>query len=102
MHVAVTFGDAGTALEHACAVDLNRLAVPERRACLCIDTARVLIQRDRYEEACHMLTAAQELAPEELASRPPVRAMVGDMVRRAPRSAQPSVRALAAHVCADQ
>lgn len=101
MHVAVTLGDAGTALEYARAVDLNRLAVTERRACLYIDAARALVQWERYAEACHMLTAVQELAPEELMSRPSVRAMVDDLVRRAPRSAQPGVRALAAHISVD-
>ncbi len=102
VHVAVTLGDAGTALEHARAIDLNRLAVTERRACHCIDAARALVQWDRYAEACHMLTAAQQLAPEELMARPSVRAMVGDMMRRAPRSAQPGMRALAARVGVDQ
>ena len=102
VHVAVTLGDAGTALEHARAIDLNSLAVMERRACLCIDAARALVQWDRYAEACHMLTAAQRLAPEELMSRPSVRAMVGDIVRRAPRSAQPRARALAARVSVDR
>jgi transcriptional regulator with XRE-family HTH domain len=101
VHVAVTLGDAGTALEHARAVDLNKLAVTERRACLYIDAARALVQWGRYAEACHMLTAAQQLAPEELTSRPSVRAMVGDMVRRAPRSAQPAARALAIRVSAN-
>jgi hypothetical protein len=102
VHVAVTLGDAGTALEHARSVDLNSLAVTERRACLCIDAARALVQWDRYAEACHMLTAAQQLAPEELISRPSVRTMVGEIVRRAPRSAQPRARALAARVSVDQ
>lgn len=102
VHVAVTLGDAGTALEHARAVDMNRLAVTERRACLCIDAARALVQWDRYAEACHMLTAVQQLAPEELLSRPSVRAMVSDIVRRAPRSAQTGVRALAARVSVDR
>jgi hypothetical protein len=77
---------------------LLRLAVTERRACLYIDAARALVQWDRYAEACHMLTAAQRLAPEELTSRPSVRAIIGDIVRRAPRSAQPIARALAAGV----
>ena len=102
VHVAVTLGDAGVALEHARAVDLNRLAVTERRACLCIDAARALVQWDRYAEACHMLTAVQQLAPEELMARPLVCAMVADIVRRAPRSAQPAARALAARVGVDR
>jgi hypothetical protein len=95
-------GTPAPRFEHARAVDLKRLAVTERRACLCIDAARALVQWDRYAEACHVLTAAQQLAPEELMSRPSVRAMVGDIVRRAPRSAQPGARALAARVSVDR
>lgn len=98
VNVSVTLGDAGTALDYARAVDPARLAVTERRACLYIDAARALVQWDKYAEACHTLTAAEQLAPEELTSRPSVRTMVGDMVRQAPRSAQPGVRALAARV----
>jgi hypothetical protein len=102
VHVAVTLGDAGTALEHARAVDLDSLAVMERRACLCIDAARALVQWDRYAEACHMLATVQRLAPEELVSRPSVRALVGEIARRAPRSAQPGVRSLVAQVGLDR
>ena len=101
VHVAVTLGDAGTALERARAIDLSKLAVTERRARLYIDAARALVQWDRYAEACNMLTAAHQLAPEELVSRPSVRVMVGDIVRHAPRSAQSGARALAARVSVD-
>jgi hypothetical protein len=102
VNVAVTLGDAGTALEHARAIDPNRLATTERRVCLCVDAARALIQWDKYAQACQMLAAAEQLGPEELTSRPSVRAMVGEMARSAPRSAQPDVRALAARVGADR
>lgn len=102
VHVAVTLGDAGAALAHAQSIDPNRLAITERRTSLYIDLARALVQWDRYAEACRMLLAAERLAPEELTSRPSVRALVVGMVRRAPRSAQPAIRALAARTDADQ
>jgi hypothetical protein len=48
-----------------------------------------------------MLAVAERLAPEELTSRSSVRALIGGMARSAPRSAQPTVRALAIRVGAD-
>jgi transcriptional regulator with XRE-family HTH domain len=101
VHVAVTFGDAGTALEHARSIDVSRLAVIERRAALHIDAAKALVQLGKHADACHMLAVAERLAPEELTSRSSVRALIGDMARSAPRSAQPKVRALAVRVGAD-
>jgi transcriptional regulator with XRE-family HTH domain len=101
VHVAVTFGDAGTALEHARSIDVSRLAVVERRAALHIDAAKALVQLGKHADACHMLAVAERLAPEELTSRSSVRALIGDMARSAPRSAQPKVRALAVRVGAD-
>lgn len=101
VHVAVTVGDAGTALEHMRRIDARRLAVVERRACLYIDAARALVQLDKHADACHMLAAAERLAPEELTSRASVRALIGGMARSAPRSLQPTVRALAVRAGAD-
>ncbi|MEA2493289.1 MAG: hypothetical protein QOJ29_1200 [Thermoleophilaceae bacterium] len=101
VHVAVAFGDAGTALEHVRSIDVSRLAVVERRAVLHIDAARALVQLGKHADACHMLAVAERLAPEELTSRSSVRALIGGMARSAPRSAQPTVRALAIRVGAD-
>ena len=101
VHVAVTVGDAGTALEHLRRIDASRLAVVERRACLYIDAACALVQLDKHADACHMLAAAERLAPEELTSRASVRALIGGMARSAPRSLQPTVRALAVRAGAD-
>ena len=101
VHVAVALGDAGTALEHAQALDPKRLAIAERRTSLYVDLARALVQWDRYAEACCMLMAAEQLAPEELTSRPSVRALIAGMARRSPRSAQPAIRALALRTGAD-
>jgi hypothetical protein len=101
VHVAVTFGDAGTALEHVRSIDVSRLAVVERRAVLYIDAAKALVQLGKHADACYMLAIAEQLAPEELISRSSVRALIGAMARSAPRSAQPTVRALAIRVGAD-
>jgi transcriptional regulator with XRE-family HTH domain len=101
VHVAVAFGDAGTALDYARSIDVSRLAVVERRAGLYIDAAKALVQLGKHADACHMLAVAERLAPEELTSRSSVRALIGDMARSAPRSAQPTVRALAVRAGAD-
>jgi len=101
VHVAVTVGDAGTALEHLRSIDASQLAVVERRACLYIDAAKALVQLDKHAHACQMLAVAERLAPEELISRSSVRALIGGMARSAPRSLQPTVRALAVRAGAD-
>lgn len=101
VHVAVIFGDAGTALDHARRVDVSRLAVVERRAVLHIDAAKALLQLGKHADACHMLAVAERLAPEELTSRSSVRALIDDLLRSAPRSAQPKVHALAVRAGAD-
>jgi DNA-binding XRE family transcriptional regulator len=101
VHVAVTFGDAGTALEHARSIDVSQLAVVERRAGLYIDVAKALVQLDKHADACQMLAVAERLAPEELTSRSSVRALIASMARSAPRSVQSTVRALAVRVGAD-
>jgi hypothetical protein len=101
VHLAVAFGDAGTALEHVRGIDVSRLAVVERRAVLYIDAAKALVQLGKHADACYMLAVAERLAPEELSSRSSVRALIGAMARSAPRSAQSTVRALAVRVGAD-
>ena len=101
VHVAVTFGDAGTALEHARSIDVSQLAVVERRAGLYIDAAKALVQLDKHADACQMLAIAERLAPEELTSRSSVQALIGSMARSAPRSVQPTVRALAVRTGTD-
>jgi hypothetical protein len=98
VHVAVTLGDAGTALRYARMVDVNRIAVTERRASLYLDAAHALVQWRKYADACQVLVAAEHLAPEELSSSPSARGMIGDLVRCAPRSAQSAARGLAARV----
>ena len=101
VHVALAFGDAGTALQYARGIDGRRLAVPERRAGLYLDAAKALVQVGDHEGACRLLAAVERLAPEELISRASVWTLIDSIARGAPRSLQPTVRALAARAGTD-
>jgi hypothetical protein len=49
--LAVTLGDAGTALDVARTVDLDRVAVTERKAAFFMDTARAFLQCRKVDKA---------------------------------------------------
>jgi hypothetical protein len=86
--IAVTLGDAGTAIDMARRIDLNSITVTERRASLLIDTARAYLQWGRHEKAYLALRAAEQTAHEEVAGRPRYTRLVRDLVTAAP----PSIR----------
>ncbi len=88
VNIAITLGDAGTAVDVARRIDLSTITVTERKASLLIDTARAFLQWGRHEKAYIALRAAQETAPEEVAGRPSVHRLVRDPVTTAP----PSIR----------
>jgi len=88
VNVAVTLGDAGTAIDLARRIDPGTIAVTERKASLLIDTARAYYQWGRYDKAYGVLRAAQSTAPQEITARPVVRSLVRDLVTVAP----PSIR----------
>ena len=88
VNIAVTLGDAGTAVDVARGIDLSAITVTERKASLLIDTARAFLQWGRHEKACVALRAAWEIAPEEVTGRPSVHRLVRDLVTTAP----PSIR----------
>ncbi len=98
VHVAVRLGDAGTAIELARKIDLDSLAVIERKASLLVDAATALTQSGRVEQSYRTIRAAEALAPEEMAARPAVRQLVVDLLVRAPRHLVPELRQLAARV----
>jgi hypothetical protein len=62
--------------------------VTERKVSLLIDTARAFLQFGKHEDAYLALRAASDIAPEEIAGRPPVRHLVRDLMTSAPRSVQ--------------
>jgi len=88
VNIAVTLGDAGTAVDVARGIDLSAITVTERKASLLIDTARAFLQWGQHEKACIALRAARQIAPEEVTRRPSVHRLVRDLITTAP----PSIR----------
>ncbi len=84
VNVAVTLGDAGTAVDLARRINLAAITVTERKASLLIDLARAFFQWGRYEQAYAALRAAEQTAPEEVAARPAVRALALTLATLAP------------------
>jgi hypothetical protein len=86
VNVAVTLGDAGTAIDLARQIDLRAVTVTERKASLLIDVARAFFQWGKYEQAHAALRAAEQTAPQEVAARPSVGALARDLATLAPAS----------------
>jgi len=86
VNVAVTLGDAGTAIDLARKIDLRAVTVTERKASLLIDVARAF-QWGKYEQAHAALRAAEDTAPQEVAARPSVGGTLArDLATLAPAS----------------
>jgi transcriptional regulator with XRE-family HTH domain len=88
VNIAVTLGDAGTAIDVARTVDLGKIDVTERKASFLMDTARAFLQCGRHERAYLALRAAEEVAPEEITGRPQAHRLVRDLMNSAPLSVQ--------------
>ena len=88
VNVAVTLGDAGTAVQLAREIDPATITVTERKATLLIDVSRAFLQWGRHDKAYAALRAAEHAAHEEVAGRPSVHRMVRELIAAAP----PSVR----------
>jgi hypothetical protein len=98
VNVAVTLGDAGTAVELARQVDMRQITVTERKASLLIDTARAFFMWGRYEHAYMSLRAAEAAAPQEVRTRPPVCALARDIAILAPPSIKRDTEQFAARI----
>ena len=88
VNIAVTLGDAGTAVQVARSIDLSTIKVTERKASLLIDTARAFLQWGKHEKAYIALRAAEQTAHEEVTGRPAVHRLVRELITSAP----PTVR----------
>jgi transcriptional regulator with XRE-family HTH domain len=88
VNIAVTLGDAGTALDLARTVDLEKIMVTERKASFLIDTARAFLQCGKHEKAYLALRAAEQMAHEEIAGRPSAHRLINDLITTAPPSVQ--------------
>jgi hypothetical protein len=86
VNIAVTLGDAGTAIEVARTVDPGKITVTERKASFLVDASRAFLQCGKHDEAYFMLRAAEETAPEEITGRPAVHRLVRELIATAPPS----------------
>lgn len=98
VNVAVTLGNAGTALQEARRVNLDQVPITERKAVLLLDTARALTQWGKHERAYHAIRAAEQLAPEEVTSRPAGRRLVRELATTAPPSLKREIREYAQQI----
>ena len=102
VNIAVTLGDAGTAVDVARSIDLSTITVPERKASLLIDTARAFLQWDKPDKAYIALRAAEQTAHEEVAGRPSVHRLVRQLVTAAPPTLRRDAEQFAAQIGAAQ
>jgi transcriptional regulator with XRE-family HTH domain len=86
VNIAVTLGDAGTALDIARTIDPDKITVTERKASFLIDTARAFLQCGKHEKAYLALRAAEQMAHEEIAGRPSAHRLINDLIATAPLS----------------
>ena len=78
VHISLTFGDAGTAVELARRIPLDKIKLAERRASLFLDVAKAYTMWGRHEQALNALWAALKTAPEEI-TRPAGARLVTDL-----------------------
>lgn len=98
VNIAVTLGDAGTAIHVARGIDLNAIKLTERKAVLLIDTARAFLQWGKHEKAYIALRAAEGIAHEEVTSRPAVHRVVRELVATAPPTVRRDAEQFAAQI----
>ncbi|MEU4368227.1 hypothetical protein [Micromonospora chersina] len=79
VNIALTLGDAGTAITLARQVPLDKIDLAERRASLFVDVARAYTQWGRYEHGLNALRNAYLVAPEEIRCRPAVQRIASDL-----------------------
>ncbi|MEU0156774.1 hypothetical protein [Micromonospora fulviviridis] len=79
VNIALTLGDAGTAIALARQVPLDKISLAERKASLFVDVARAYTQWGRYEHGLNALRSAYQVAPEEIRCRPIVQRIVNDL-----------------------
>ncbi|MFJ4799822.1 helix-turn-helix domain-containing protein [Streptomyces murinus] len=87
---AVSFGDAGIALETARPLMRRHIPVPERRAALWVDAARAYSQQGRLGDGYQALRIAESCAAQDI-RRPAVRELVADMAARDRRRTLPAL-----------
>ena len=80
---AVELGDAGSAIDYARQIRLNDVDVMERKVTLFVDAARAYSQWGKVDRAYEALMSAENLASEELRTRPAVHELISHLEARA-------------------
>jgi transcriptional regulator with XRE-family HTH domain len=81
--VHLELGDAGRAIEHARAVDVNALPSAGRQATFYSDLGLALARlRGREQQAVEAIRRAEQLAPSRVRTRPAVRGVVTELMNR--------------------
>lgn len=93
--VATALGNAGDALRHAKAVQVDKIPITERRATFFINIAAAYLQWRKHEQAYRALCTAERLAPQELSGRPAVHQLIRDTWTGAPAAVSRQVEGLA-------
>lgn len=96
--VEVSLGNAGTAIRHTRSIDLDKLGITERKAVVCVDTARAYTQWRKYDRATAALWTAENLAPQELRIRSSTKDLIRHIQSLAPGSVRHQIDELAARV----
>ncbi|SCL29029.1 hypothetical protein GA0070624_3805 [Micromonospora rhizosphaerae] len=78
-HIALTLGDAGTAIALARQVPLDKVTLAERKASLFVDVAQAYTQWGRHEHGLQALRTAYDVAPEEIRCRPAIQRIASDL-----------------------
>ncbi|MGV9301824.1 hypothetical protein ACWDLG_00485 [Nonomuraea sp. NPDC003727] len=91
-------GSCSWASRNARHVQIDSLPINERKATLLLDTSRALLMCGKHEQALHILRAAGEIAPEEIAGRDAVPQLVRDIPATAPISVRRDAREYAESV----
>ncbi len=98
INVALELGDAGTAIDLARQVDVERIELAERKAALFIDMAQAFTQWGRHEKAYRALCMADQVAPEEVRTRRTVHALIADLAHHAPRTVRSRIYGFAEEI----
>jgi transcriptional regulator with XRE-family HTH domain/tetratricopeptide (TPR) repeat protein len=80
VNVALTLGDAGTAVNLAHTIDVGRVQIIERKVSLYLDIAQAYTQWGRHTHALTALHTAYDIAPQEIRTRPTARRIVTDLI----------------------
>lgn len=80
VNIALTLGDAGTAINLARKIDLKKITLSERKACLFTDVAQAYLQWGKQSAALTALEMAYRVAPEEIRNRPLGRRICDDLI----------------------